>query len=222
MPVKQRARKDEDKQARRRSILDAAGRMLRERGYADLTMAEVARHCRLAKGTLYLYFSSKEAMFLAALEQELSTWFDGLLEGLAEMRPDRDETRRIAETIATSLASQPTLLDLLTIVHNVLEQNIEFDTALSFKQMLAQRLEFGGAIFERALPGLPRGEGQRLLLRIYAAVVGLRQMSDPSPVVAKVLERPDIRCLRVDFQTELRETIIDLVRGAQARRVADA
>lgn len=222
MPIKQRARKDEDKLARRRAILDAAGRMLRERGYADLTMAEVARHCRLAKGTLYLYFSSKEAMFLAALEQELSTWFDGLLEGLAELAPEREETPRIAETIATSLASQPTLLDLLTIVHNVLEQNIEYDTALSFKKMLAQRLEFGGAIFERALPGLPHGDGQRLLLRIYAAVVGLRQMSDPSPVVAEVLELPQMQALKVDFEADLREMIVDLVRGAQARRVADA
>jgi AcrR family transcriptional regulator len=223
MPIKQRARRDEDKRARRRAILDTAAKMLRRRAYADLTMAEVARHCELAKGTLYLYFHSKEALFLAALEQQLGEWFDTLAPQLSALDPSCDQRRRIAQTIASTVAARPTLSDLLAIVHNVLEQNIEAETALAFKQMLLERLRFGGDILEKALPALPAGAGLPLLLRIYAVVVGLRQLADPAPVVAAVLERPEMAPLRVDFQRELAETIHALVTGAQVQRAtADA
>jgi AcrR family transcriptional regulator len=218
MPVKQRARKDEDKLARRRAILDAAARMLRRQGYASLTMAEVARRCHLAKGTLYLYFHSKEALFLAALEHELTQWFDDLMLGLTTLAPEPDAgPAKFAATIASTLAARPTLMDLLSIVHNVLEQNIEPETALSFKRMLVQRLAFGGAVLEQVLPRLPKGAGTKVLLRIYAAVVGLRQLADPSPVVAAVLERPEMEALRVDFEVDLTDMIVDLIVGAQAR-----
>jgi AcrR family transcriptional regulator len=222
MAVKQRARKEEDKQARRRTILGAAARMLQRRSYGELTMAEVARKCGLAKGTLYLYFHSKEALFLAALEDELAEWFADLTVQLATIDPQRDEVDRFADMLAATLAARPTLNDLLALVHNVLEQNIEPDVALAFKQMLLARLTLGGRALETVLPRLPEGSGPRLLLRIYAMVVGLRQMADPSPTVAKVLELPEMAPLRVDFRSDLAETIVHLVRGMLATDVPAA
>jgi AcrR family transcriptional regulator len=213
MAVKQRARREEDKQARRHAILAAATRMIRNRPYAEITMAEVARKCGLAKGTLYLYFHSKEALFLAALEEELAVWFHELTGQLVTLDPMRDEVERLAQLIAGSLAARPSLGDLLGLVHNVLEQNIEPEVALAFKQMLLERLTLGGRALEAVLPRLAAGSGRRLLLRIYAMVVGLRQMADPSPTVAKVLELPQMEPLRVDFERDLGETIVHLVRG---------
>jgi AcrR family transcriptional regulator len=213
MPVKQRARKEEDKQARRHAILVAATRMIRRRPYAEITMAEVARKCGLAKGTLYLYFHSKEALFLAALEEELAEWFLELTSQLVTLDPSKDEVERLGKMIAGTLAARPSLNDLLGLVHNVLEQNIEPDVALQFKQMLLEKLTLGGRALEAVLPRLPEGSGRRLLLRIYAMVVGLRQMADPAPTVAKVLELPEMEPLRVDFERDLGETIVHLVRG---------
>lgn len=218
MAVKQRARKDEDKQARRHAILVAAARMIQSHPFSEITMAEVARTCGLAKGTLYLYFHSKEALFLAALEEELAEWFIDLTVRLAALDPSRDEVERLAELIASTLAARPTLNDLLALVHNVLEQNIEPDVALAFKRMLLERLTLGGRALESVLPRLAPGTGMRLLLRIYAVVVGLRQMADPSPAVAKVLELPEMAPLRVDFQRDLADTIVQLVRGLAPAR----
>lgn len=216
MPVKQRARKEEDKAARRHAILVAATRMLRRRPYAEITMAEVARKCGLAKGTLYLYFHSKEALFLAALEEELAQWFLDLTAQLVTLDPSRDEVERMAAMIASTLAARSSLGDLLGLVHNVLEQNIEPDAALAFKQMLLEKLTVGGRALESVLPRLPPGSGPRLLLRIYAVVVGLRQMAEPAPTVAKVLELDEMKPLRVDFEHDLGETIVHLVRGLVA------
>ena len=53
----------------------------------------------------------------------------------------------------------------------------------------------------------------RLLVRIHALVVGLRQMADPSPNVAEVLRRDELAVLRIDFESELAAAIASLIRG---------
>jgi AcrR family transcriptional regulator len=213
MVVKQRARKDEDKAARRRAILAVAGRLLDRQQYHDITMAEVARRCSLAKGTLYLYFRSKEELFLAALEEELAEWFDAMATELALLEPGLNAPERFAGAVARTLAERETFAELLSLVHTVLEQNIDARTAMAFKQMLLDRVSRGAAVVERAVPGLPAGSGARVLLRLHALLVGLRQMADPAPVVAEVLARPEMAPLRIDFETELAATLAAMVRG---------
>ena len=209
--LRQRARRSEDKQARRSAILEAAAGLVERRNFASITMSELARHCDLAKGTLYLYFKSKEELFLAMLEQELVQWFDSFGAELARQEAmDADTFGRI---LARSIAERRKLVDLLPIVHVVLEHNIEQDTALAFKRTLLERLSLGSQLLERALPGLSPGSGLRLLLRIQALVLGLKQMADPAPSVKSVLDREELARLRIDFEPELAQSVADLVRG---------
>jgi len=219
MPVKQRARKDEDKAARRRAILAVAARLLDRQQFHRITMAEVARRCSLAKGTLYLYFRSKEELFLAALEEELAEWFDAMATELARLPPGTgaDAPERFAGAVARTLVERETFAELLSLLHTVLEQNIDARTAIAFKQMLLDRVRHGAVVVERAVPGLPPGSGVRVLLRLHALLVGLRQMADPAPVVAEVLARPEMAPLRIEFETELAETLAAMVRGMVRR-----
>jgi AcrR family transcriptional regulator len=213
MPVKQRARKDEDKAARRRAILAVAARLLDRQQFHRITMAEVARRCSLAKGTLYLYFRTKEELFLAALEQELGGWFDAMAAELVRLSPGPDAPERFAAAVARTLVERETFVELLSLLHTVLEQNIDVQSAMAFKQMLLDRVSRGAAVVEQAVPGLPGGSGVRVLLRLHALLVGLRQMADPSPVVAEVLARPEMEPLRVEFETELADTLAAMLRG---------
>jgi len=217
MAVKQRARKQEDKQARRKAILAVAARLLGRQQYHRITMAEVARRCSLAKGTLYLYFRSKEELFLATLEEQLAEWFDALSVELAAVVPSRagsvDAPERFAQAVFRTIEARETLADLLPLLHTVLEQNIDQPTALAFKELLREKMEAGAQAVERAVPGLPPGSGGRVLLRLHALLVGLRQMADPAPVVAEVLARPEMEPLRVEFGPELTETLAAMVRG---------
>lgn len=50
-------------------ILDAAGRLLSLRGYKRMTMDDLAREVGIAKGTLYLHFSSKEELVLSHIDR---------------------------------------------------------------------------------------------------------------------------------------------------------
>jgi len=51
------------KQARPSEILDAALKVFSEKGFAGARMDDIARRAGVTKGTIYLYFENKEAVF---------------------------------------------------------------------------------------------------------------------------------------------------------------
>jgi AcrR family transcriptional regulator len=55
---------------RRGAILQAARTVFAQKGYADTAVEDIATQTGIAKGTLYLYFRSKEQIYLAALLEE--------------------------------------------------------------------------------------------------------------------------------------------------------
>jgi AcrR family transcriptional regulator len=87
---------------RREQILDAAARVLVERGLAATTMADVAEAASVAKGTVYLYFTSK-AELLAGLRARYFEGFAAMLDGPpAAGRPAPGVADRIERLVAAS------------------------------------------------------------------------------------------------------------------------
>lgn len=68
-PAKKRRRRR--KEARPSEIIDAAMTLWSEKGFAATKLDDVARAAGVAKGTIYLYFDSKEALFQSAMEDRL-------------------------------------------------------------------------------------------------------------------------------------------------------
>ncbi len=212
MALRQRARNDEDKQARRAAILSEAGTLLSEHAYGRITMAQVAAASGLAKGTLYLYFRSKEALFLGLLQRELVDWFAALRERITALPSVSAEL--LGREFSASLERRPLLGDLLVILHTILERNVDPEAALEFKTLLRDQLREAGGALESVWPVLPEGTGPRTILRMYALFIGLRQVAFPSPALADILAREDMHELRVDFSHDLAESLRDLLHGA--------
>jgi AcrR family transcriptional regulator len=61
------------KEARPQELLEAALDLFVEKGFAATRSEEVASRAGVSKGTLYLYFPSKEELFKAVVRQNLST-----------------------------------------------------------------------------------------------------------------------------------------------------
>lgn len=57
-------RKEREKEERRTEILTAAEKVFFEKGLAQATMEEIAERAELSKATLYLYYGSKEDLYL--------------------------------------------------------------------------------------------------------------------------------------------------------------
>jgi AcrR family transcriptional regulator len=58
-------RKEREKEQRREAIIDAAEKVFFKKGFTSATMDEIADAAELSKGTLYLYYKSKEDLLLA-------------------------------------------------------------------------------------------------------------------------------------------------------------
>lgn len=63
-----RARSDDAREARRSELLGAALQEFFDKGLAAARMEDIARRAGFSKGTVYLYFDSKEALFTALIE----------------------------------------------------------------------------------------------------------------------------------------------------------
>lgn len=206
-----RARSAEDKQERRAKILAMALDLWGKHTFASFTMAEVAARSGLAKGTLYLYFSSKEELLLALLEGQLDAWFDTIDAGLAADGPW--ESERAAALICAATEAQGALVRLLPIASSILEHNIPLATARTYKEHLLKRSLRSAALLETRLPALAPGDGLWALQQVYALIVGLAQMADPAPVVRAALDDERLAPLRTPFEPTFRRAITALLRG---------
>ena len=80
-----RARSKGAKQARRQFILATADQLLRRDGFDAFTMNKLASVADLAKGTLYLYFATREALVLALYTDLHDGWIDQFLDAEKQM-----------------------------------------------------------------------------------------------------------------------------------------
>jgi AcrR family transcriptional regulator len=71
--AKWRRRKDE----RPAEILEAALAVFAERGFAATRMDDIARRAGVTKGTIYLYFESKEAVFRSLVSESIGSTIQG-------------------------------------------------------------------------------------------------------------------------------------------------
>ncbi len=207
-----RATTETAKQARRAALLDAAAGLFRSREFDEVSVEDIARKARLAKGTVYLYFGTKESLFLELVWEELARW---LHESADAVRAARGDPAQAAEAVASTLSCRPALIRLLALLHAVLERNSETAALLRFKQRLLETTREAAALFEETL-GLPPGQGVRLTLWMHALIVGLAQMTTCSPLLPEVVaEDPSLAAFQLDFRTELAPALAALFSGAR-------
>jgi AcrR family transcriptional regulator len=73
-------RKEREKLERRHDILKSAKSVFFKNGFEKSSMDMVAEECGLAKGTLYLYFKSKEELYVSLVEEGI-----GIMEDMMQL-----------------------------------------------------------------------------------------------------------------------------------------
>lgn len=66
------------KDARPAEILDAALAVFAEKGYAATRMDDIAQRAGVTKGTIYLYFQSKDAVFRSLVQESIGATIEGV------------------------------------------------------------------------------------------------------------------------------------------------
>src|ERR1700744_6637772 len=83
----QRARRPEQREARRQAILDVAEAMLAHDPTAEISLREISRRVGLATSNVLRYFESREAIFLDLLARQSTGWLGELELPLDQLAP---------------------------------------------------------------------------------------------------------------------------------------
>ncbi|PTA69025.1 TetR/AcrR family transcriptional regulator [Deinococcus arcticus] len=204
-----RARSAEEKHQRRDDILRAAERLWTTTSYAELSMNQVAREAGLAKGTLYLYFDTKEELFLALLSEHLHRWISATADLFLERQPRTPEG--VAAVLLHHAEHLTPLRRLLVLLGTVLERNVRPELALEFRRDLDQQLR-------RLVGHMPYAPdtAMRVLRHLYAMTIGWQQLSESLPgtdPVTAQLRAPQDTDLYGEFELALRAIVGQLAAG---------
>jgi TetR/AcrR family transcriptional regulator len=93
-----RAKRERRKEARPGELLAAALSLFVEKGYAATRVEEVAKLAGVSKGTLFLYFPSKEELFKAVVRENISGRFSEWSDELQHYRGSSAELLRYCMT----------------------------------------------------------------------------------------------------------------------------
>jgi AcrR family transcriptional regulator len=222
MTVFQRARSAEQREVRRRAILDAAAAMLAEMPVADVTLNELSRRVGLAKSNVLRYFESREAVLLELLGAAWQDWLDALAGDLdravTASAPVATRGDQVAATVARSLAARPVLCDLVSAQATVLERNVSPQVAATYKRATIAGLADLGVLLRRHLPELGEPESFRLAGATLVSTGALWPQCQPSAAMLAAYEAdPSLAVLRLDFAATLREMLETLISGVLAR-----
>lgn len=220
MVIRQRAVQAEDKQERHDAILDAAERLLLRSPERAANVADVADEAGLAKGTVYLYFPSKEELLLALHERNVDGFFGALtalVEGAGPVAIDD-----MMPLTRSYMVEPPLFLPLASRCFALMAQGVPTEAAAAFRQRMSDRLLRAGAGLERHFPRLQPGEGVQLLRHSYALIIGLWQMSDAAGTACAPVSAPAPPAFAWTYADDLERALRTLWQGAVDRAAARA
>lgn len=202
-----RARGAKEKEQRRAAILNAAEMLFSEQQSSLPTTAQIGKQAGIAKGTLYLYFRSKEEIFLALLEDYHRQWLLNLEQGIEN---NNDSIQDIVEHSCQYLEQHPLFFRLASLSSSIIEQNIDTNILIANKNEMAQQLKSAAKAISRHFTHVDNEQGANLIMHSYACLIGLWQVSHPSDAIAKVLESPSLKTLKPEFSLSARQTMLTL------------
>ncbi|MGM1059029.1 TetR/AcrR family transcriptional regulator [Saccharothrix sp. Mg75] len=217
----QRARSEEQREIRRRAILETTSAMLDEMPVAQVTLNELSRRVGLAKTAVLRYFESREAVLLDLMDHRTTTWLAGLERELARgvdpARSALERAEQAADVLSRSLAAQTVLCDLFGAQGGVLEHNVSVEVVRRHKRASLANLAAMTDLVRRHLPEV--GDRAELFcLNTLITAGALSSYTSPPPSLLAVYEsEPALAVHHVDLRTALRTAITTSLVGLLPR-----
>ena len=103
-----------------REILEAARRVVARNGFQGVTIDRVAEEAKIAKGTVYLYFHTKEELLKAAVEQGMVHFTNLIRSEVEEVSQPLEKLCRLVEASMELSDSQRDFFKMLLLERNFL------------------------------------------------------------------------------------------------------
>ncbi|MEU4789326.1 TetR/AcrR family transcriptional regulator [Micromonospora tulbaghiae] len=217
----QRARTEEQREVRRRAILDAASAMLDEMPVAAVTLNELSRRVGLAKPNVLRYFESREAVLLELLDRFLREWLtelaDELADGVDTNLPMAGRATAVAGILSRSLARRSVMCDLFGAQGSVLEHNVSVEVVARYKRASLDRLATMTGLVRKHLPELDEN-ATLFSLQTMVLAGALSAYSTPPPSLAAAYRaEPELARLHLEMTDSLNMALTATLLGVLPR-----
>ncbi len=212
----QRARQPEQKEVRRRAILEAARDLAREVGPIAMGLNELGRRSGVSKPNIYRYFESREEILFRLYLAEATEMVESVDARLKAKKAPLD-VARVATILSEEHLSRPLLCQLGGMASSILEHNMSAEVIASVKRGFAELMPRVGDALRRVLPWLSEADAWTLIQSIELQLAGLWPMANPSPAAREVLSRPEFASMCVDANRDFPRFIEILLEGLRAR-----
>ncbi|MFT4819947.1 MAG: AcrR family transcriptional regulator [Candidatus Azotimanducaceae bacterium] len=195
-PSMRRARTQEQKDFRRIEILDAAEKHFLEIGYEAFSMSSLAKLAGVVKGTLYLYFKTREEVFLTLHTRSLIRWCHVFTDQLNSGMTDHAYVSALYKTAVADGCFIP----LLSRLEHVIEHNVAIESLIVSKRAFIGRVDY---IAERTVPvlNITKAQASELVKTMGVLLVGATS-TDRGPTLAGEPIPSDVQTLINSFSSE--------------------
>ena len=215
--INQRARSADQKALRRRAVLEAAETYFLEVGYEAFSMSKLAKKIGLAKGTFYLYFQTREELFMTLYEQSLIRWSQVFISDLS----DSMTSKAYAQKLFSTASADGAFLPLLIRLEHMIEHNVALPRLISSKQVFIKQME---ALAEATSISLSLSEAQAIevVKTMGVLLIGASQ-GDQGPSLDHEELPEDVQDLIASFSSEplFIKNAVRIIEGIRTEAVAN-
>lgn len=214
-----RAMTEEAKTARAREILNTAEKLFLESGYRDLKMSDIAKAAGISNGLLFVYFKTKETLFLCLLWREYEKRLDFLEEHVRRKQPESfsDIQALLLEELTLLLENNPLYIRLEALRAVILERGADTDTLCRMKKRLSERTDAWSRQLEES-GVLSREEIMDIYCMESGIITGCYQQSLISASVRSVLPSTELCMLQRDYRSDILNGMRCYLEGYRSRR----
>ena len=194
--INHRARSSEQKALRRHAVLETAEMYFKEVGYEAFSMAQLAKKSGVAKGTLYLYFNTREELFLTLYEQSLIRWSQIFIGSLFNTMT----SKAYAQSLYKTTQADGVFLPLLIRLEHVIEHNVSIPRLIESKRVFIHQVEAVAEVASTALR-LSTGQATEVVKTMGVLLIGATQ-TDQNPALDNEDLPADVQNLITSFSSE--------------------
>jgi AcrR family transcriptional regulator len=204
-------RRMREREARRQSILDAAGNVFLEQGISATTVDQIAERAELSKGAIYLYFKSKEELCLALLVEASRVFVREMKQARTLEMPPLEQLQQLIQAYFDFYVRRPDYFRLLFVIeHQPFRGQVADALRAQWNALGKEGLEMLASVIERGieLGAIRPCDPWTTAVSLWTAVTGVI-----------VLSGQEIRwdfVGHLDQQELLRATVRNFLAGIQA------
>ncbi len=143
-------------------IINAATKIFAKKGFYHTKVSEIAKEAKVADGTIYLYFESKDAILISLFEEQMKRVLDNMREKIAE---EKDAVKKIEKFALNHLKLIEQNKNMAEIIQVELRQSSKFmkeyknEQFAEYLNLIGDIIREGqkGGVFKKAIiPGIAK------------------------------------------------------------------